>query len=203
MTRLFKFFIRLILALLAVGLTFVIIFLMVPSWQKATVEKILARDTARKWQVESIQLGPTGVEATGVMMLDGPVGAEVNIARLEGPFWKIPFNGRIEISSGEVAGFFVDVSQIRVGDLTSEDWQSFLETVSSDADFWEERVGLILQKLSASGYNLYLRNLSIRGDVLMPGQRLIPISIYIIEADSEKASKVNIRTLEEPPLPEL
>lgn len=197
--RLIKFLMKLALAFLAVCLTFLIIFLLLPSWQKAVVEKTLARDEDRRWQVESVRLGPTGLEVGGLFMLDGPVGAEVGLAQLEGPFWKIPLSGMLEVDSGEISGFFVDVSKVRVGDLTSEDWQSFLERVSGDVEFWEERLGLILQKISASGYAMSLKNIEIRGNVLMPGERMIPVSMMVIEADSREASEVKIRALSTPP----
>ena len=203
MMRLIKFLMKLVLAFLAVGLTFLIIFLFLPSWQKAVLEKALALDEGRRWQVESVRLGPTGLEVDSLFMLDGPVGAEVGLARLEGPLWKIPLLGMLEVDHGEVTGFFVDLSTVRVGDLTSEDWQSFLEKVSGDVEFWQERLGLILQKISANGYEVSLKQLEIRGNVLMPGERMIPVSMLVIEADSRQASKVKIRPLPTPPRAEL
>ena len=41
MKKLFKFLLNLTMALIAVGLTLVILFFLNPSWQKSAVEKVL------------------------------------------------------------------------------------------------------------------------------------------------------------------
>lgn len=193
--RLFKFLARLLLALLAVALTFGIIFFLSPSWQQSVVSEILAKDAERSWQVEAIELSPLGVEASGVFMLQNAIGAEVSRMELSGPIWQVPFTRRVMLSSGEITGLFLDVSQVRVGDTTSSDWQSFLRRVSDDPDFWEERLGLVLHKVTALGWGLSMEDVVITGQVLMPGGRMIPLRLLIIEADSDQPEDVTVQTL--------
>lgn len=193
--RIFKFLTRLLLAILAVGLTFGIIFFLTPSWQQSVVSDILQRDTERRWQVETINLSPMGVEAAGIFMLQNPIGAEISSLTLSGPIWKAPFTRRIEIGSGEVNGLLLDVNQVPVGDTTSSDWQSFLKRVSGDPAFWEERLGLVLAKVSALGWELSLENVVITGQVLMPGDRVIALKLLVVEADSELPENVTVQHL--------
>jgi hypothetical protein len=87
MMRLFKFLTRLLLAFLAVGLTFGIIFFLTPSWQQSVVSDILAKDTERRWQVEEIKLTPFSVEGAGIFMLQTPIGAEIKRLNVSGPVW--------------------------------------------------------------------------------------------------------------------
>lgn len=195
MMRLFKFLTRLLLAFLAVGLTFGIIFFLTPSWQQSVVSDILDQDTERRWQVEEIKLAPFSVEGAGIFMLQSPIGAEISRLNLSGPVWQVPFTRRIVIDSGEVSGLLLDVNQVRVGDTTSSDWQSFLERVSEDPAFWEERLGLVLAKVSALGWDLSLENVVITGQVLMPGDRIIPLRLLVLEADSERPEQVNVQHL--------
>jgi hypothetical protein len=195
MMRLFKFLTRLLLAFLAVGLTFGIIFFLTPSWQQSVVSDILAKDTERRWQVEEIKLTPFSVEGAGIFMLQTPIGAEIKRLNVSGPIWQVPFTRRIVIDSGEVSGLLLDVNQVRVGDTTSSDWQSFLERVSEDPAFWEERLGLVLAKVSALGWDLSLENVVITGQVLMPGDRIIPLRLLVLEADSERPEQVNVQHL--------
>jgi hypothetical protein len=193
--RAFRFLAKLFIALLAVLLTFVILFFLIPSWQKAVVEEVLAQDPARQWQVGTIGLGPVRVQATEIYVLEGPVGVEVGSLEADGPFWMSPISGVIEVESGHIKGFSVDASQLRVGDLTSEDWQTFLKRISTDAGFWEERTGLVLQKLAASGWDVSMTDVILEGTVLMPGNTVIPITMKIIEADSRTRGNPRIRLL--------
>ena len=62
MKRTFKFLINLALALVAVAITFVILFFITPKWQKTVLEKTLARDSGRQWRVESVRILPTHLE---------------------------------------------------------------------------------------------------------------------------------------------
>jgi hypothetical protein len=195
MMRLLKFLTRLILAFLAVGLTFGIIFFLTPSWQQSVVSDILAKDTERRWQVGEVNLSPFSVEAAGIYMLQTPIGAEIPHLELSGPVWQVPLTRRIVIDSGEISGLVLDVNQVRVGDTTSSDWQSFLDRVSGDPAFWEERIGLVLAKLSASGWSLDMENVVITGQVLMPGERVIPLRLLVIEADTDSPRDVKVQPL--------
>ncbi len=185
MKRLLKFLINLILALVAVGLTLIVLFFVTPSWQKSAVEQALTRDTARKWQIGSINIQPAAVEVENIYVLDGQVGAEMKYIQFDAPLWKLALTGELDIESGSVIGLDLDVSKVKVGDLTSEDYQGFLRRVSSDLDFWKERVALILSKFAASGVKIHLRNVEINGRVLMPGEKSIPVRWVIVDADSQ------------------
>lgn len=199
MKKLFKFLLNLAMALIAVGLTLLILFFINPSWQKSAVEKVLEEDTARQWQVGSVHVRPMQVEVEEAFVLDGPVGAEVKYARISGPLWKLPFTGALEVDSGEISGLVLDLGKIKVGDPTAEDYQDLLKRVSGDPEFWEERVGLILSKLSASGLRLHVRNLQIGGMVLMPGGKVIPVRWFIIEADSDAPRLIKVTSNPEQP----
>jgi hypothetical protein len=192
MKRVIKLFLNLVLASIAVGLTLLVVFLITPSWQKLFVEETLSRDSARRWQVGSVSIHPTGVELEDVYVLDGPVGAEIKYIQWEGPLWKILFSQELEIESGSITGLDMDVSKIRVGDLTSDDYQAFLKRVSGDVDFWKERIGLVLSKLSAMGMDVRIENLQISGSVLMPGEKVVPVRWMIINADSRSPRLIRI-----------
>lgn len=192
MKRVIKLFLNLVLASIAVGLTLLVVFLITPSWQKLFVEETLSRDTVRRWQVGSVNIHPTGVELENVYVLDGPVGAEIKYIQWEGPLWKMLLSQSLEIRSGSITGLDMDVSQIRVGDLTSDDYQAFLKRVSGDVDFWKERIGLVLSKLSAMGMDVRIENLRISGSVLMPGDKVVPVRWTVISADSRSPRLIRI-----------
>jgi hypothetical protein len=170
MMRLFSFLFKLLAALVAVALTFFILFLMTPSWQKGVVETALERDTSRQWQVGEVMLNPVHVSMADLYMLQGAMGAGIRDIELRGPFWMAPLTGRIEVESGILDALSMDLSQLPVGDLTSEDWQSFLSTVSTDISFWEERVDLVLQKLAASGWVYVIKDVSVAGISCFPAK---------------------------------
>ncbi|HKJ90094.1 MAG TPA: hypothetical protein VJ960_03105 [Oceanipulchritudo sp.] len=199
MTLLFRFLVQLVLALFAVALTFVILFFLMPSWQKAVVERVLPETAGEQWQVGRIGLGPTEMTAGDIFVLQDGAGLEIGDLVLAGPFWKTPLSGALEVTSGEISGVFIDVSTISVGDLTSSDWRSFVERISGDTAFWEERIGLILSKVAESGWNLSLKDVSIRGQALLPGERMVPLSLHLIEADSREPQEVRLETLAEDP----
>ena len=194
-----KFLAKLFIAILAVALTFVILFFLVPSWQKAAVEEALSHDQARRWQIGTVGLGPLRVEASDIFVLEGPVGIEVESLHVEGPFWLSPVSGVIEIESGRIRGFNLDASRLRVGDLTSEDWQTFLKRISTDASFWEERTGLVLQKLAATGWDVAMTEVLLEGSVLMPGNTVVPVTMKIIQADSRSRALPRIKLLSPEP----
>lgn len=198
-----KFFGKIAVALIAVALTFLVIFLLTPGWQQSVVEEILDRDPARKWQVGSVAIGLTHVRAEEVFMLEGPVGVEMGGLHLKGPLWAGLLSGLFEINSGEVSDLYVDVSQLQVGDLTSQDWQGFLSRISGDLAFWEERVGLVLSKLAATGWHARIEDLEVSGQALMPGNRMVPVRFVILEADSREPGQVRLRELAERTRPEL
>ena len=193
MKRLLKFFLNLFLALIAVALSLVVVFFLTPPWQKSAVEELLARDSARKWQVGKVKILPAMMEAEEVFMLDGSVGAEVKYLHLEGDFWKLPFTRVIEVRSGTVAGLDLDVSQVAVGDPTSVDYQAFLRRVSSDEAFWKERIGVVLGKLAATGLRIQVADLDISGVVHMPGGKEVPVRWTILEADSSAPRLIRIQ----------
>jgi hypothetical protein len=197
--RVLKFLAKLLIALLAVVVTFAILFFLMPGWQKAAVEEVLSHDQARRWQIGTVGLGPVRVEASDVFVLEGPVGIEIGRIVADGPFWLSPFSGVIEIESGRIQGFNLDASRLRVGDLTSEDWQSFLKRISTDASFWEERTGLVLDKLAATGWEVSMTEVLLEGSVLMPGNTLVPVSMKIIQADSRGRALPRIKLLSAEP----
>ncbi|MEX0332727.1 MAG: hypothetical protein AB3N64_15030 [Puniceicoccaceae bacterium] len=199
MKKLFKFLLNLAMAIVAVGLTLIILFFVTPSWQKSAVEKVLEEDSTRQWQVGSVHVRPMVVEVEEAFVLDESVGVEVKYARISGPLWKLPFTGRLEVDSGEISGLVLDLGKIKVGDPTAEDYQDLLKRVSGDPEFWEERVGLVLSKFSASGLRLHVRNLQIGGMVLMPGGKVIPVRWFIIEADSDAPRLIKVTADPEQP----
>ncbi len=199
MTWLFRFLVRLILALAAVVLTFAILLFLIPSWQRAVVERALPERSGEQWQVGRIGFTPTEINAGDIFVLQDGAGLEIGDLTLAGPFWKSPFAGVLEITSGEISGVFIDVSTISVGDLTSSDWRSFVERISGDTAFWEERIGLVLSKVAERGWNLSVEDVSIRGQALLPGERMVPLNLHLIEADSRQPQEVSMETLEEDP----
>ena len=192
MKRLIKFMINLILALVAVGMTLLVIFFITPSWQKTVVEGALARDTARKWQIGKVDIKPNTIAIENLYVLDGKVGAGMKYVQFDGPLWKLVLFGELEIESGSVMGLDLDVSEVKVGDLTSEDYQGFLKRISGDVEFWRERVALVLSKVSATGVRVHMENMQINGRVLMPGDESIPVRWVIEEADSMSPRLIKI-----------
>lgn len=193
MKRTFKFLFNFLLALMAVAITFAVLLWLNPAWQKRAIEAALSADSARQWQIGELACGLERIQASDVFVLDGKAGIEVSAFSIHGPMWKMLLTRRIEVESGELAGLFIDVSQVRVGDVTSSDYQAFLQRVGSDADFWRERTGLVLSKLAAAGWHSHLRNVDVEGQVLMPGGNLVPLNLKIIEADSRELSGIQLR----------
>jgi len=193
--RVIRFSVKFLMAVLAVGLTFAIIFFLTPSWQQSVVEKVLESDTGRQWQVEAVELTPVGIEAAGVFVLQEGAGVEVSQASLSGPVWQIPFTRVVRIESGELRGLVLDLTHVRVGNTATRDWETFLKRISSDTDFWEERIGLLLHKARESGWGLEAQNLAVTGTVLMPGNELIPLEIMILHADSAEPDAVRVEYL--------
>ena len=192
MKRLFKFLINLALALIAVAITFVVLFFMTPSWQKAVVKKALDQDPERKWLVESVRIQPGTIEFGKLQVLEGQVGAEVQQAYLSGPIWMSPVTGVVQIDEGRIRGLLVDLQSLEVGDLSSENWRTLIEQVQNDRAFWVERTNLILGKLSSSGLNVHVRDVQVDGQILFPGNEQIWIRWLIVEADSRDLSKTHL-----------
>jgi len=192
MKRLIKFLFNLALALVAVAITFVVLFFMMPSWQKAAMERVFEEDPERKWLVESVRIQPSMIELGGLQVLEGSVGAEVQEVRLSGPVWMSPFTGVVKIDEGRIRGLLVDLQNLEVGDLSSESWRTFIEQIRDDRRFWIERTNLILSKLSASGVNFHVQNLQVDGQILLPGNEQIWVRWLIVEADSRDISKTHL-----------
>ncbi|MEX0322589.1 MAG: hypothetical protein AB3N63_10550 [Puniceicoccaceae bacterium] len=192
MKRLIKFIFNLILAVVAVALTLGILLFLNPSWQKAAVEEVLARDTERKWQVENVALGLEQVELEEVFMLEGEVGAEAKLVQVNGPLWKAPFSGLVEIESGIVSGLEVDLSQVNIGPRATEDYQTLLKNLSKNEEFWKGRIELVLGKFAATGFALHVRNTLITGRVLMPGNKIVDVNWVIVDAHSDAPRMIKI-----------
>jgi hypothetical protein len=192
MKRILKLLLNLVMALIAVCFTLVVIFFITPSWQKSALEEVLKRDEARAWKVSEIRIQPNGLEAEDLFVLDGAVGAEVKFARMSGPVWKFPFTGLLDIRSGEITGLSLDLSKIPVGDSTGDDYRRILERVSTDPEFWEERVGLVLSKISATGIRIRIQDLQLGGKVLMPGDKVVPMRWIIKDADSNSPRLIRV-----------
>lgn len=193
MKRLFKLFFNLILAGIAVALTLGILLFLNPSWQKAAVEEVLARDTARKWQVEKVAIHPAQIELEEVFMLEGEVGAEAKLIQVNGPLWKAPFTGLVEVESGLVDGLEVDLSQVRVADASAKDYQLFIRNLSGNEEFWKGRIALVLGKFSATGFDLHIRNTQLSGRVLMPGNKIVRVNWIIVDAHSDAPRMIQIK----------
>jgi hypothetical protein len=192
MKKLLKFLLNLTMALIAVCLTLGILFLLKPSWQKSALDELLKKDDTRSWRVETVRIQPASIEVENIFILDGDVGAEIKFARVAGPIWKFPLTGHLDIRSGELTGLNLDLSKVRVGDPTSEDYQTLLRRVSLDPDFWEERVGLVLSKLSAMGIKVRIKDMQLGGMVLMPGDKVVPVRWMIAEADSDAPRLIRV-----------
>lgn len=195
MRRILKFLFNLVLAFLAVGITLVVIFFFNAGWQQSMVERLMAADPQRQWQVESVRLGPTEVSLGGLFVLDSAVGAEVDTVLLKGPFWSSPLRQEVKVSSGLLSGLFLDLSEVKIGDLTSRDWQEFVQRVAKDEAFWEERVDLVLSKLAVGGWDIRLEDVEIRGETLLPGGMMVPLEWRIIEAGSAEDAAVDLEPL--------
>ena len=180
MKRIIKFLFSLSMALVAVVITFAIIFFITPSWQKGLVDRGLARDTGRQWLVDSVRIRPTNVQVANLQVLEGAIGAKIEMAALSGPFWKSP-----------VANV-LDLKAFDVGDLTSREWKILSAQVGEDEELWTERINLVLSKLGASGWTIHVNNLEVDGIILMPNEEQIPVRWLIVEADTRDLSKTRI-----------
>jgi hypothetical protein len=98
----------------------------------------------------------------------------------------------LEIHSGEISGLSIDLSDLRIGDPTSSDYQKLLKRVSSDPGFWEERFGLLLGKVAVNGIQVRISDLEVGGRVLMPGDQLVPVRWTIVNADSAAPRLIRI-----------
>ncbi len=196
MKRLIKICLNLLLATIVAGLTLIIVFFMAPAWQKHLLEKALARDTGRQWQVGEVRIQPFSIDLAEVYVIDGKVGAGAQSIHASGPFWKLVLFGELEVESGSILGLDMDLSTIQVGDQTSEDYQDFLGRLNTDTQLWEERIGLLVNKAAAQGFAVDIRDTTINGTLLMPGERIIPVNWRIIEADSENPENIRVEPIE-------
>lgn len=192
MMKILKFLRNLGLALVAVAITFVVLFLVTPSWQRASLKLALQQDTERRWEVGSVHLQPTRAEIGGLYVLEGPAGMEVQYAELEGPFWKALLTGELVVERGSVQGIFVDLTNLHVGELTSRDWQSMKQQISEDRKFWEERLELVFRKLEAAGWRFQIGDLTLQGEVLLPGEETVPFRWLLVEATSGPERSVQL-----------
>lgn len=195
MRRILKLLFNLILAFLAVGITFAVIFFFNAGWQQSAVERLMAADPQRQWQVESVRLSPTEIHLGGLFVLDRSVGAEVDTVLLKGPFWSSPLRQEVKVTGGLLSGIFLDLSEVKVGDLTSSDWQEFVQRVANDEAFWEERVDLVLSKFAATGWEIRIEDVEVRGETLLPGGMMVPLQWRIVEAGSAEDDVIDLEPL--------
>lgn len=195
MIRLIRFIGTLVLALLAVAITFGVLIFFIPTWQMPVVERVLEADTERQWQVGTVSLTPGRIAAGEVFILDNGMGLEIKSLEIRGPFWKAPFQRVLQVDGGEIDGLFLDLSQLQIGDTTSRDWQSFLERMEEDPDFWNERFAHVLHKIGDTGLDAVIKDLDLKGQVLLPGQRMVPVRFSIVHADSRDPSSLELLPL--------
>lgn len=196
MKRFIKYSLNILLAVIAAFLTLVIVFFLTPPWQKWFLESVLEQDPGRQWQVGAVRIQPFSVDLSEVFVMDGNIGAGARHVHASGPFWKLPILGRLEVDNGTISGLDMDLSQLRVGDQTSEDYQAFLARLSSDSDLWEERIGLLVSKAAAQGIEVSLRDLVINGTLFMPGERIIPVNWKVVQADSDSLDQIEVEPSE-------
>ena len=196
MTRFIKILLNLLLASIVAGLTLIIVFFMAPAWQKHLLEKAMARDTGRQWQVGKVSIQPFSIDLGDVYVIDGSVGAGARHIHASGPFWKMVLFGELEVENGSVLGLDMDLSKIQVGDQTSEDYQAFLGRLTTDTQLWEERIGLLISKASAEGFSVDIKDTTINGTLLMPGERIVPVNWRVVEADSDNLENIRVEPIE-------
>ena len=196
MKRLIKIFLNLLLAVIAAGLTLIIVFFMAPAWQKHLLVKTLARDAERQWQVGEVRIQPFSIDLAEVYVIQGDVGAGARHVHASGPFWKLVIFGELEVESGSILGLDMDLSQIQVGDQTSEDYQAFLARLTDDTQLWEERIGLLISKAAAQGVAVDIRDTTINGTLVMPGERIIPVNWRLVEASSDAPENIQVEPID-------
>lgn len=197
MGKMIKLLVNLVLAGIAVGITFGVLFLMNGGWQKKAVEALMERDAGRDWQVESVSMGLNHVELGGLFMLDRQVGVEVGRLSVEGPLWRAPLDQVVKIRQGEVRGLFVDLSKWEAGEAGAEEWASLLERARTDPEVWEERLGRLLEESAGRGWEVRLENVWLEGEILLPGGALVPMNWKVVRADSGDPGAVEVEFAEE------
>lgn len=197
MGKMIKLLVNLVLAGIAVAITFGVLFLMNGGWQKKAVEALMERDAGRDWQVESVSVGLNHVEMGGLFVLDRRVGVEVGSLEVEGPFWRAPLEQVVQIRRGEIRGVFVDLSEWDAGEGQAEDWANFLERARTDPQVWEERLGGLLAGSAGRGWEVQLENVLVQGEVLLPGGALVPMHWKVVRADSGEPGAVEMEFGEE------
>lgn len=157
------------LAVLATALTLGILFFLIPAWQESALRSLLAKDPDNRWQVDSFRLQPGGVQAGGVFLLRSSLAASVDRADLRGPLWKTPLSRNLSITSGEVEGLTVDLTKLPMHELALGGWFNLFRSAEEQARFYESKIAEVLIYLHHTPVAVKLKNVRLRGQILLPG----------------------------------
>lgn len=181
---LFKLLFNLILALVAATLSVAVVVFFVPDLQKSILLHFLEQDPRRSYQMEAFKLHPDGVEASGIFVLEGLNGVEIREVELRGSLLPLATQRKIQVTSGRFERVFIDLSQMRVGDML--DMGEYLNEVGSeDHERWMTQQAVrSLSFLDQRGWNYDIRDVQVHGSLLLP-DAFVDFRFRIVEATPE------------------
>lgn len=167
--RFFRFLFNLFLAALAAGFTVLLVLYWFPDMQKSLLLRYLENDPRRSYQVEHMQLRFNGFEGTGIFVLDGGNGVQLDQINLAGPLLFSALRREVKVTSGRMDGVFIDLSMMHAGG--SFDPANFLtEANEYQRKRWmTEQIRRVLSYLDQQGWTYDIRDVHIDGSLLMPG----------------------------------
>lgn len=195
MKSLIRFVFSLIAALVAVVVTFVVLFFTMPSWQEGILRTVMKEDPEQRWTVERILLRPSAIELDRFFYLGHGVGVELGTLRLQTPWWRALLSGHLDVKSGLIDGFMVDLSQMSPERLQAGDISEWLTDGTFDDTFWQTRLQMLLSRVEGRGQSFRLEDVTLRGQVLLPRDYVIPVQLYIEVADSRDREALEVAVL--------
>ncbi|MCC5834652.1 MAG: hypothetical protein JJU20_07960 [Opitutales bacterium] len=178
---LFKLLFNLALALIAAVLTVAVVVFFVPDLQKSILLHFLEKDPRRSYQMESFKVFPDGLEARGIFVLEGLNGVEIKDLELRGSLLPLVTERKIVVSSGNFERVFIDLSQMRVGDML--DMGQYLNEVGPEEhERWMRQQSIrSLSLLDQRGWDYDIRDVQVQGSLLLP-DAFVDFQFRILEA---------------------
>ncbi len=178
---LFKLLFNLVLALIAAVLSVAVVVFFVPDLQKSILLHFLEKDPRRSYQMESFKVFPDGLEARGIFVLEGLNGVEIKDLELRGSLLPLVTERKIVVSSGNFERVFVDLSQMRVGDML--DMGQYLNEVGPEEhENWMRQQSIrSLSLLDQRGWDYDIRDVQVQGSLLLP-DAFVDFQFRILEA---------------------
>jgi hypothetical protein len=183
---------NLILALLAVGITLLVVFFMMPSWQQAAVERLLEEDRSGAWQVDGVRFSPTTATVDKLFYLGNGIGVELGPAELRLDLLGSLLGSTVKVSGATIEQALIDLSSVNLEGYSEADWAALPQRAATDPEFWETRVQVVLGRLRSQGVYVELENVQWSGGALFPNDIFVQFQWQLVRASNRDALEVEI-----------